>query len=115
VNGVDLFLDQALTLQAQQGQAGQRPAIIEAGVRGWLGDRVKLDVGMVGSDDLLRLGELEESVVVPDLEAGEVEGIIAEFDPFSAQVGGDGVAVPLKGDGGCLVDLALSTVEEGLA
>jgi hypothetical protein len=65
---------------------------------------------MVGGNDLLRLGELEESVIVPELEAGEVEGIVAEFDPLAAQVGGDGVAVPLEGDSGCLVDLALGTV-----
>ena len=70
---------------------------------------------MVGGYDLLRLGEIEESVFVLDLKGGEVEGIIAKFDPFSAPVGGDGVAVPLEGDGGCLGDLALSAVEEGPA
>jgi len=71
VNGIKLLLDKTLTFQAQQGQ------VIKAGVGRWFGDGVKLDVGVAGSHDFLRLGKLEESVVVPDLDAGEIEGIVA--------------------------------------
>jgi len=68
-----------------------------------------------GGDDLLRLGELEESVVEPDLQAGEVEGVVAQLDPLAAQVSGNRVAIAVKGNGGRLVDFALGAVEESLA
>ena len=70
---------------------------------------------MGGGDDLLRLGELEESVVEPDLQAGDVEGVVAQLDPLAAQVSGNRVAIAVEGNGGRLVDFALGAVEESLA
>jgi len=69
---------------------------------------------MVGGNDFLWFSQLDESPVVPDLEAGEVEGVVAELNPFSTQIGGYGVAIALEGDGRGLVDVALSAVKEGL-
>jgi len=108
MNGVELFVDQPLALQAQECE------IVEAGVGWWLGDRIKLDVGVAGGDDLLRLSELEESVVVADLKAGEVEGVVAQVDPLAAQVGGHAVSIRFEGDGGRLGDRALGAVEESV-
>ena len=108
MNGIKLLLDETLALQAQQGQ------VVETGVGRWFGDRIELDVGVTGGDDFLRLSKLEESVVVPDLDASEVEGIVAQFDLLGAEVSGDGVAVRFEGDGSCLGDRALDAMQEGL-
>jgi len=108
VNGVELFLEEPFSFDAQEGE------VVEAGVWGWSRDRIRFDVGVDGGDDAIRFGESKEGVVKPDLDAGQVEGVIAEFDGLAAQVGGDTVAVSAEGEGGGLGDLALVTVEEGL-
>jgi hypothetical protein len=46
-----------------------------------------------GGDDVIGFGELEEGVVEPDLDPGEVEGVVAQLDGLAAQVVGDAVAV----------------------
>ena len=106
MNSIKLLLKQTFPFGAQEGK------IIEAGTRRRGRDRVGFDVGMGGGDDLLRLGELEESIVEPDLQAGEVKGVVAQFDPLAAQVSGDSVTIAFERNGSCLIDLALGTVEE---
>jgi hypothetical protein len=108
VNGIELLLDEALALLAEEGE------VIEAGVWFWRGDRIRGDVRVHGSDDLVGFGELEEGVVEPDLDLGEVEGVVVQFDSLTAQVGGDAVAVVVEGEGRGLGDLAPVTVQEGL-
>ncbi len=109
MNGAKLFLEQTITLQAQKRE------IVEAGV--WWGMRngIRFDVGVDGGDDLIGFGDLKEGVVEPDLDAGEVEGIIAQFDGLTTKVGGDAVAVFAKGKGSGLGNLAVITVKESLA
>jgi len=108
VNGIELFLNKTLALLAQEGE------IIKARVWFWVRDRIRGDVGVHGSDDLIGFGELEEGFVEPDLDLGEVERVVTQLDGLAAQVGGDAVAVVVKGKGGRLGDLASSAVEEGL-
>jgi len=109
VNGVELFLEKAFTFNAQEGE------IVKAGVWGWDRDRIRFEVGVGGGDDAVRFGDLEEGVVEPDLDAGQVEGVVTEFDGLAAQVGWDTVPVSAEGESRGLGDLALVTVEEGLA
>jgi hypothetical protein len=54
-----------------------------------------------------------ESTLTVDIDAGEVEGIVAKFEGLTTEVGGDAVAT--EGEGGGFGDLALIAVEEGLA
>ena len=70
---------------------------------------------MHGGDDLIGFGKLEEGVVEPDLDLGEVEGIVAQLDRLTAQVIGNTVAVAMEGKGGGLGDLARIAVQESLA
>jgi hypothetical protein len=109
VNGIELLVDETLALLAQERE------IIEARVWFWVRDRVRGDIRVDGGDDLIGLGELEEGVVEPDLDLGEVERVIAQLDGLAAQVVGDAVAVAVEGKDGRLGDLASSAVEEGLA
>ena len=60
---------------------------------------------MGGGDDAAWFGDLEEGVLEPDLNAGQVEGVIAEFDGLTSEVSGDAVTVVLEGEGGGLVNL----------
>ena len=69
---------------------------------------------MDSGDDVIGFGELEESVVEPNLDLGEVEGIVAQLDGLAAQVGGNAIAVVVEGKGGSFGDLARSAVEKGL-
>jgi len=80
VNSVELLTDEALALLAEEGQ------VIEAGVWLWSRDGVRGDVWVQGSDDAIRLGELEEGVVEPELDLGEIERIVAQLDRLAAQV-----------------------------
>jgi hypothetical protein len=75
-------------------------------------NRVRFDVGMDGGDDLIGFGELEKGIVEPELDAGEVEGIVTQLDGFAAQIGGDAIAVVAKGKGGGLGDLAAGAMEK---
>ena len=76
---------------------------------------VRFDVRVGGGDDAVGFGQLEEGVLEPDLDAGEVKGIVAEFDGLTTEVGGYAVAVAAEGEGGGFGDLALVAVEEGVA
>jgi hypothetical protein len=58
---------------------------------------------------------LEEGIVEPDLDLGEIEGVIAQFDFLTAEIVGDAVAVSIEGKGGGFGDLAGVTMEKGLA
>lgn len=107
MDGIELLLEQTFAFHAQQGE------IIKPGVRRRLGDGIGFDVGMRGGDDLLRFGEFQESVVVPDFEARKVEGIVSQLDPPATQESRDCVAVALERDSGRLVDPALGAMEEG--
>jgi hypothetical protein len=109
VNAVELSLDQAFPLGAQEGQ------VVEAGVGGGRRSGIGFDVGMGGGDQAVGFGELQESALEPNLEAGEVEGIVAQFDGLAAQISGDLVAVALEREGGGFGDVAPGVVEEGLA
>ncbi len=109
MNGIEFCLNQTFVLEAQQGQ------VVDVGALRGLGHRVQLDIGVVGGDDGLRLGELQEGVAVPDLQTGKVEGIVAYLDALAAQIGRNGVAIAGEGDGSRLGDLAVDAVEEGLA
>ena len=109
MNGVELLLEETFSFDAQEGE------VVEAGVWGWGRDRIRFDVGMDGGDDLVGFGDLEEGVVEPDLNAGQVERVVAEFDRLAAQIGGDTVAVAAEGEGSGLGYLAPVAVEESLA
>ena len=69
---------------------------------------------MHSGNDLIGFGELEEGVVEPDLDLGEIEGIVTEIDGLAAQVIGDAIAVVVEGKGGSLGDLAPVAGKEGL-
>jgi hypothetical protein len=109
VNSVELLLDEALALLAEEGE------VVKAGVGFWRGERVRGDVRVHGGDDGVGFGELEEGVVEPDLDLGEIERIVAQIDGLAAQVSRDAVAVVVEGEGGGLGDLALIAVKECLA
>lgn len=109
MNGIEFGLNQPFVLKAQQGQ------VVDVGTLRGLGHRVRVDIGVVGGDDGLRLGELQEGVAVPDLQTGKVEGIVAYLNALAAQIGRNGVAIAGEGDGSRLGDLAVGAVEEGLA
>ena len=70
---------------------------------------------MDGSDDLVRLGELQKGVVEPDLDAREVKGVVAELDRLAAEISWDTVAIATEREGAGLGDLARLAVEKGLA
>lgn len=55
-------------------------------------------------DQGLRFDLGAEVATDPELDAAEVEGVVAELDLLAAQVGADGVAVALQGRGAELVD-----------
>jgi hypothetical protein len=67
-----------------------------------------------GGDDLIGFGELEEGVVEPDLDLGEVERVVAELDGLAAQVVGDAKTVVVEGKSGGFGDFALVAVQESL-
>jgi hypothetical protein len=108
-HGSQLLADEALALGAQQRQ------VVEAGVGRHDRDGVGLNVGVDGGDDLVEFGQLEEGVVEPELDLGQVEGVVTQLDALATQVGWDAVAVSLKREGGGLGDLAPVAVQEGLA
>jgi hypothetical protein len=108
VNGIELLVDEPLALGAEEGE------VVEAGVRLRSGDRIRRDVRVHSGDDLIGFGELEEGVVEPDLDLGEIERIVVEFDGLAAEVVGDAIAVVMEGEGSGLGDLARSAVKEGL-
>jgi hypothetical protein len=110
VNVVELLLEQAFPFGSEESQ------VVEAGAGWWRrGDGVGFDVGVGGGDDAVGFGQLEEGVLEPDLDAGEVKRIIAELDGLTTEIGGDAVAVAAEGEGGGFGDLALVAVEEGVA
>ena len=90
LDALELLLEQAFSLGAQQGQ------IVESFIGRDGGDRVGFNVGMDSGDQAVQLGDLEEGVLKPDLNAAEVEGVVAQLDGPAAQVVGDAVAVVLE-------------------
>jgi hypothetical protein len=108
VKAIELLLDQAFPFRTQEGQVVQRAV-------GWgYRDGIGLDVWMDGGDDLVRLGELQEGLVEPDLDAGEVKGVIAELDRLAAEIGWDAVAIATEREGAGLGDLARLAAEKSL-
>ena len=79
VDALELSLNKTLVFGAQQGQ------VVEAGPgRGWSRHRIRFDVGMNGIDQAIGLGQLQEGVLKPEFEVGEVEGVIAKFNRLAA-------------------------------
>ena len=92
MNAVELLLDQALPFRTQEGQ------VVQGAVRWGFRHGIRFDVWMDGGDDLVRLGELQEGIVEPDLDAREVEGVVAELDRLAAEISGDAVAIATERD-----------------
>jgi hypothetical protein len=109
VNRIELFPEEAFPFGAEEGE------IVQAGMRGRMRDRIRLDVRQGRGEDAVGFGELEKGVVEPDLDAGEVERIVAQLDGLAAEVGRDAIAVGAEGEGSGLGDLTLVAVEKGLA
>jgi hypothetical protein len=109
VNGVELLLQEPFSFGAEQGEV-----VEAAGWRRNSRDGVRFDVWVDSGDNALGFSDLKEGVVVPDLDAGEIERVIAKFNGLTAQVGGDAVAVSTEGKSGGLGDFAMVAMEKGL-
>ena len=70
---------------------------------------------MARVDQGLGLSQLQEGVLIVQFEAGEVEGVVAEFNPLTAQKSRDQIAIALKSNGGGFGHLTLGPVQKGLA
>ena len=69
---------------------------------------------MGGSHDAVGFGQLQEGILKPDLDAREVEGVIAELDRLAAEIGWDTVASATERESACLGDLARFAAEKSL-
>jgi len=68
-------------------EAGAEDGTLAGTRRRSMGLGIRSHVGVDGAPDLFGLGQLQESVIVPHLQAGEVEGVIAQFDALTHQKG----------------------------